>query len=95
MVNKEKELSRLINVRNQHTGMPIEFYTTNGFEVADVFPMHTASHKDLRLAYAKACDKFGSINLDCCSGNTGLPKVTVLKNTRAVEHSKYIAIYSE
>lgn len=95
MVNKEKELTRVINLRNQRFGMPIEFYTSNGFEIADVFPMSTSSISDLKMAYNRVCDKFGSLNIDCCSGNTGNPRLTVLKNTNRVQHNKYIAVYSE
>ena len=95
MVNKDKEIARVITLRNYRFGIPMEFYMSNGFEVADVFPMSTSSTLDLRTTYNKVCDKFGSISIDCCSGVTGNPKITVLKNTNRAQHHKYIAVYSE
>lgn len=94
MVDRAKEIARISAIREHKICIPMEFYTSNGYEIADTFPMASLSIADLRKAYRDACDKFGAIHIDCCYGGDESPKITVLRRTRNAEHS-YIAVYSE
>lgn len=100
MVDRAREIARISAIREHEICIPMEFYTSNGYEIADTFPMTSLSTADLRKAYRDACDKFGAIRIDCCYvGDKSTigdksPKITVLRRTRNAEHS-YIAVYSE
>lgn len=94
MIDRARELARISAIRDHKICIPMEFYTSNGYEIADVFPMKSMALVDLKKAYRAVCDKFGAVNIDCCSSDNGIPRITVLRRTRNAEHH-YIAIYTE
>lgn len=95
MVDRSREVLRISTIRHHKAGVSMEFFISNGYEVADTFPIHSDSIAELKRAYNAVCDKFGAVNIDCCDGS-GTPRITVLKKSTGTQNAerKYIAVYT-
>ena len=94
MIDKEKEINRILNIKSHKTGFPLKYYTDNGFSIARSFPIRHNTVDGIKAAYEEACNKFGNLPIDCCSSGEK-SAITVLKNNRKNNSKSYIAVYSE